>query len=170
MRYLSLPLTLLIALASCMDRPGYVKKEANGGDPIYSVNDDDAAMDAAMAKAVQTFPDFLKAFAAQDTSNSEYTVKYRFFYGPGGDGVEHMWLSDLHYKNDKLFGLLNNSPARVVRHEEGDTIEIKMDMVSDWMYVRDGNMIGGYTMHVLYDKMTAEEKKEFASQMPFKIE
>ena len=63
-----------------------------------------------------------------------------------------------------------NTPAHVVTHQEGDTIEIYKNMVSDWMYVREGKLVGGYTMHVLYDKMTETEKKEFASEMPFKIE
>lgn len=170
MRYLPLILALLLASVSCKEQPGYVSKDENSGDPVYNVGESDKAMDAAIAKAIQTYPDFLKALAAQDSSNSEYSVKCGFHYGSGGDGTEHMWLTDLHYKGDKLFGLLGNTPANVITYQEGDTIEVDKRIVSDWMYARDGKLVGGYTIRALYDKMTAAEKQEFKQEFPFKIE
>lgn len=169
MRYILFILVLLLALASCKEQPGYVSKDANGDDPVYDVGEDEA-MNSAITKAIQTYPDFLKAFVSQDSSNSDYAVKCGFHYGSGGDGVEHMWLTHLHYKGDKLFGLLGNKPANVIVYQEGDTIEVNKNMVSDWMYARDGKLVGGYTIRVLYDKMTTAEKQEYEDEFPYKIE
>jgi uncharacterized protein YegJ (DUF2314 family) len=170
MRHLPLTLILLLALASCKEQPGYIVKNENGGDPVYSLGDEDKAMNVAKTKAIQTYPDFLTTFASQDSSNSDFSVKCGFHYGPGGDGTEHMWLTELHYKGDKLFGLLGNTPANVVAYQIGDTIEVDKRIVSDWMYARNGKLVGGYTIRVLYDKMTAVEKQEFAKEFLYKIE
>jgi uncharacterized protein YegJ (DUF2314 family) len=154
--------------ANSNNNKGYSKEE-NGGDEVYSVDDDDKTMNNAIAKAVASYEEFLKVLVKPDSNATEFTVKMKFEYGNEGSG-EHMWLNDLHFKQDKLFGVLDSDPLNVTTVKAGDTLEIKKEAVSDWMYVKDFKMVGGYTIKVLFNKMSETEQKEFKDQLGFDIE
>lgn len=158
---------VLFLLLACKGQNGYVSKNENNGDHVYTVESEDEAMNKAVKKAIKTFPEFLKAFNTPDSSNGNFTVKRKFAYD---DGFEHMWLTDLHYEGDKLIGILDSDPVHISWIKPGDSLEIKIDSVSDWMYIRNNRLVGGYTIRVLHDKMSEAEKKEFASQLPFEID
>jgi uncharacterized protein YegJ (DUF2314 family) len=159
---------ILSILVSCNNDKGYSKEE-NGGDEVYGVDHDDKTMNNAIAKAVASYDEFLKVLVKPDSNTTEFTVKMKFAYGNEGD-AEHMWFNDLHFKQDKLFGVLDNDPLHVTTVKAGDTLEIKKEIVSDWMYVKDFKMVGGYTIKVLFDNMSKAEQKEFKDQIGFDIE
>jgi uncharacterized protein YegJ (DUF2314 family) len=169
MKYSYLFLFLLF-LYACKGQDGYVSRHENNGDEVITVKSEDEAMNAAIAKAVNTFPEFLKAFNTPDSSNRDFTVKRKFAYTEDDGGVEHMWLTDLHFQGDKLIGVLDSEPIHISWIQPGDSLEIKIDSVSDWMYVRNDKLVGGYTLRALYEKMSEKDKKELASQLDFKIE
>ncbi len=166
MRIVSL-IYLSVVLISCKERKGYVDKVENDGDNVYSVTSDDDDMNNAIAKARSTYDSFLKAFAKSDSNVNSYTVKLRF--SNGENDVEHMWLSDLHARGDNFYGVLDSDPVSIKRVKWGDTIEIKKDSVSDWMYLKDNKMIGGFTIMVLYDKMSKSEKDAFKKEISFDL-
>lgn len=162
----------ILFLLACQDQPGYVSKQENDGDAVYTVEKEDPAMNAAIEEARRTYPDFLKTFNARDTANGDFTVKSKFSFldEDGERNFEHMWMVDLYYKGDQLHGVLGSDPISINWTVAGDSLAIKTDSISDWMYVRDGKLVGGYTVRVLYDKMSEQEKKEFSSQLPYKID
>lgn len=159
----------VIVLFSCGDQKGYVSKKENNGDEVYSVHSDDKDMNRAMQKARETYSEFLKALKdSTNAKNKDFSVKLKFAYGDGE--AEHMWLNDLDLMGDNLLGVLNNDPVSISRVRSGDTLLINRDSVSDWMYVKSGKLVGGYTIKALYDKMTPKEKEEFRRQVGFEIE
>ncbi len=91
-------------------------------------------------------------------------MKMRFDYGDVASG-EHMWLTDLYLKDNKLYGVLDSSPVDVTNVKSGDTLEIETDRVSDWMYIEDGKLVGGYTMKVLYDRMSKDEQQKVEQEV-----
>jgi uncharacterized protein YegJ (DUF2314 family) len=42
--------------------------------------------------------------------------------------------------------------------------------ISDWFYIDNGKLVGGYTIRVLYSRMSPEEKKDFNEHAGMKIE
>ena len=52
----------------------------------------------------------------------------------------------------------------------GDELHAPVDQISDWMYVEDGKLVGGYTLRVVRDSLTEEQQAAFDSNLPFKIE
>jgi uncharacterized protein YegJ (DUF2314 family) len=42
--------------------------------------------------------------------------------------------------------------------------------ISDWMYVENKKLIGGYTIRVLRDNMPPEERREFERSVPFTLD
>jgi uncharacterized protein YegJ (DUF2314 family) len=49
-------------------------------------------------------------------------------------------------------------------------VSVPLDNISDWMYVSDGRLIGGFTSRVLYGRMSPEERKQDDSGRPYRIE
>lgn len=133
---------------------------------MYTVKEEDFEMNAAIERAVKSYPSFENEWKKQDSANSDFSVKVKFAYD---GGHEHMWVNGLYYKGDALYGVLDSDPVNVHTVKAGDSIEIKKDAVSDWMYVRNGVLVGGYTIRVLYNKMSEDEKKQFEQELPFKL-
>lgn len=159
-----------LSLICCNDNKGYLSKKENNGDEVYTVGSDDDEMNQAILKAKQTYPEFLTALHSEDSLNHAHAVKMRFDFGSEKTNAEHMWLGDLFFRDSVLFGILNSDPVEILSVKNGDTLEIKKEKLSDWMYIRDNRLMGGYTIKVLYNKMTSEEKKQFDEEMGFKIE
>jgi uncharacterized protein YegJ (DUF2314 family) len=110
---------------------------------------------------------FLKEYNNPNSPCSDFSVKLMLPYDGGN---EHMWLNGLFYKNEKLFGVLDSDPVQANPVKAGDTIEVKQRQVSDWLYLRNDTLVGGYTIRVLYDKMNEKEKKEFRQEIGFVID
>lgn len=157
----------IMLFTACKEKEATPNKIENGGDEVYNVEADDKAMNAAIAKAAATYPDFLKALKSTDPSAEGHAVKIKF---EEGDAVEHMWLGDLHFKGGKLLGILNSDPVSIKKVSPGDTLEVDKSRLSDWMYIKDHKLMGGYTVRVLYDKMNEAEKKQFVTESGFAIE
>ena len=153
---------------SCKEKSGYLSKDENGGDDVYSVDSDDEEMNKAILKAQATYNDFLTALKSPDSLTEEFTVKMRFDYGE--DNGEHMWLADPYFENGKLFGILDSDPVEIKTVKAGDTLEILQNKVSDWMYLKNNKLVGGYTIKVLYNKMSKKEQEEFRDQLGFELE
>jgi uncharacterized protein YegJ (DUF2314 family) len=52
----------------------------------------------------------------------------------------------------------------------GERVTVAPQDVTDWMFLKDGKLIGGYTTRVLYARLSPEDKAEFDKHAEFKIE
>jgi uncharacterized protein YegJ (DUF2314 family) len=157
---------LLFALVGCKDRGGNMDEKNE--DNLYSTSGDDEEMNAAIQEAIRNYPLFEQAMQQPDSSLTDFAVKMKFAYGD--DNAEHMWVSDLHLIGGQFFGVLNNDPVNIEKIKAGDTLRVIRDKISDWMYVKNGKLQGGYTLKVIYKNMNEKEKKEFRESLPFEIE
>jgi uncharacterized protein YegJ (DUF2314 family) len=57
-------------------------------------------------------------------------------------------------------GTINNDPNKVSTVKLGERIEIPEADISDWMYLRDGKVVGNYTLRPLLKKMPAKEAEQ----------
>ena len=142
-----------------------VKRE---GEPdVTYVDDDDPKMSAAKDKARSTVDQFFAALNSPKPTQSAFSVKLPI---KDGEHVEHMCLTPVHFAGDKFVGLINNEPDRVTTVKLGDEAEVAKTEISNWMYVDNGKLIGGYTLRVLRDGLSAEERRKFDESVPFVIE
>jgi uncharacterized protein YegJ (DUF2314 family) len=158
-------IALLFALFACKDNQ---KKVAEKDDNLVTVPGEDPEMNNAIQVAKKTYPAFLQQFRDPDSSVSDFSVKMRFDYGEGNG--EHMWLSNLYSRDEKLFGVLGDDPVKITTVHAGDSLEIKEDRLSDWMYIKGNKLVGGYTIKAIYRKMSEKEKAEFKQGFPFEID
>ena len=100
--------------------------------------------------------------------NFEYfALKTRFNTSSGG---EHIWVSNITFKENKYFGVVDNLPESTTDVKLGDTIRINDNNISDWLYIDNQKLRGGYTVKVLRNRMTEQERKQFDEENRLIIE
>jgi uncharacterized protein YegJ (DUF2314 family) len=147
-------------------KPG-VTIQREGEPPVTYVDDDDPQMLGAIKKARSTVDQFIQALNHPKPSQSEFTVKLLIKDGKHG---EHMWIAPVHYKGGKFTGEIGNDPDKVKTVKYGDTVTVAKDQISDWMYVENGKLVGGFTFRVLRDSLSKEKRRELDRSLPFRIE
>jgi uncharacterized protein YegJ (DUF2314 family) len=138
------------------------------GHPGYlMVPDDDKAMDRAVEHAQKSLGFFIAALKKKMDGDSDFEIKKGFV---DGDQVEHLWISDLTFDGQNFRGRINNRPLDVKNIKLGQQVTVAPRDVSDWMFVKDGKLMGGYTTRVLYRRLSPQDKAEFDNKAEFKIE
>lgn len=132
-----------------------------------SIAGDDSAMIAAIQQARQTVATFIKAIQSPGTSQSHFAVKAAF---EDDYGREMMWLSEIEYRDGKFSGTLGNTPNSVRSVDYGDRVTVASDRIADWMFIDDGLLIGGYTMRVMRDRLSPEEREAMDASFEFRFE
>lgn len=87
-----------------------------------------------------------------------FALKTRFKTANGG---EHIWVSNISLKDNKYYGVVDNLPESTTDVKIGDTIQIVNENISDWMYIDNQKLRGGFTIRLLRKRMTETERKQF---------
>ena len=153
MKRFFLILISLFCLVSCKDSN---KIEREDEPTIYSVESEDPEMNAAILEANETLDNFNKGLSNFVADSHALKVKFS-----NSKGIEHMWIGEIKYKDGNYSGILNHDPEYIKEYKAGDKIDIDASKISDWMYLINGKLYGGYTIRVLRDRMSEEEKKQF---------
>lgn len=165
MRQLAI-LFFLFGLISCNNKQA-TKTEREGEPTVYSVNDNDSEMNETIRTANLTLDKFKAALKSSNPSYKYFALKTRFKTPNGG---EHIWVSNITITNNKYFGVVDNLPKVAVDVKLGDTIQITNDNISDWMYVDNQKLRGGYTIRLLRKRMSESERKQFDEENGLIIE
>jgi len=152
-------LIFVVASAGC--------NQAEPNDSVVNVSEQDPHMNTAMATARSTVDKFIKALQAPKSGQSSFALKMPI---SNGTDTERFWLADVTYDGKAFHGTINNEPDTVKTVKIGQAMTVDAKQISDWMYVEDGVLVGGYTMRVLRDAMSPTERADFDKSMPFKMQ
>lgn len=122
-------------------------------------------MEAAIRKAKDTIRQFFEAFFEPNERQKSFLVKVVF---DEGDQREHIWLADLDFSGEKPSGVIANEP-NLPSLKFMQRVEFEPSYISDWMYIEDGYLVGGYTIRVIRERMTPEERREHDAKSPYKF-
>jgi uncharacterized protein YegJ (DUF2314 family) len=131
-------------------------------DKIVNVEEDDPEMVAAMAEARSTLPQFWEHFDQPQRGESDFSLKVKI---TDEKGTEHFWATEIERHDGKTMGTINNDPNIVASVKLGDRIEIPEADISDWLYLRDGKMVGNRTLVPLLKTMPAKEAEAYKQMM-----
>jgi uncharacterized protein YegJ (DUF2314 family) len=134
-------------------------------DPVVAVADDDIEMEAAITATKQSLRQFLEAFMSPQPGQSVFQVKAAFI---DADQLEHIWLADPDFKGSPLKGTVADEPV-LPSLRFMQRVEFEAPQITDWMYVQDGELVGGYTIRVLRDRMRPGERAALDAAAPFKF-
>lgn len=74
--------------------------------------------------------------------------------------VEHMWINDINFDGEKIYGILVNDPNELTNVENGDEVEIPINQISDWLFASQGKTYGGFTIQAMRSEMSETERAE----------
>jgi uncharacterized protein YegJ (DUF2314 family) len=148
-------LIILFAFISCKKSD---KIERENQPTIYNVENQDAEMNNVIIEAKQTLPEFYKALENKNANQDAFAIKMHFTVN---NDREHIWVNGLFKRDGEYFGVVDNLPELTKEVKQGDTIKIDSSRVSDWMYLDNGELKGGYTIKLLRKRMSEEERAEF---------
>jgi uncharacterized protein YegJ (DUF2314 family) len=131
---------------------------------ITYVAPDDPQMQAAINKARATVPQFVRALRSPGRTRSGFAVKAPF---SDGRKEEHIWLSPVTYDGKTFRGTVNNEPVDVKTVRFGQQVEVEPARISDWMYTDNKNLVGGFTLRVIRERMSERERADFDRGVPF---
>jgi uncharacterized protein YegJ (DUF2314 family) len=144
------------------------KHERQDVGDIYTVKSEDNAMNEAINLAEKTFPQFKNAYNNRTTSIEYFSLKVPFEIPSGGN--EHIWAEIVSKTDSGYIGIIQSVPEQNIGVTFGDSIEIYQAAITDWLYVENGKLTGGYTIRAIRDRLSLKEKLKFDEELGFEIE
>jgi uncharacterized protein YegJ (DUF2314 family) len=130
-------------------------------DDIAFVEKNDAEMAAAMRRARETLPDFLKLARAPRPKTRGFAVKVAVVEN---EEAEYFWIAPFQPGKAGFTGEINNAPQLVKNVKLGQTITFQENEIVDWLYDDGGRMMGNYTACVLLKREPKQEAQAFMKQ------
>jgi len=124
-------------------------------------------MNAAINQAKKTTDSFLHALASAKSNQTDFAVKRRYATTNNSD-FEHIWISQLTYDGTLLHGKIGDDPVNIPNLKINDAVSCPPAELTDWMYMEDGMIVGGYTIRVLRKRMSGQEGADFDRRLKFK--
>lgn len=153
---------LLAVLALFAASPALAQTAAGTPDAVVPVSQEDREMNAAIAAARQALPEFLAVVDSPPAGVRDVAFKYPL------EGWEHIWVSDVRRRGDRLEGKLDNEP-QAEGHVLGEQVSVPLAEVSDWGYRgADGVMRGHRTTRVLLVHLDPEEAEQVRQWLGWK--
>jgi uncharacterized protein YegJ (DUF2314 family) len=112
--------------------------------PVINVPTGSAEVSAANAKARATLPTFWASYEASKPSETGHSLKVRFSNKTNDGG--HIRMAEVKELADGRYsGRLATEPRYLAGKRVGDLVEFKEADSFDWMFMRDGKIVGGET-------------------------
>jgi uncharacterized protein YegJ (DUF2314 family) len=162
----SLAFAALALNAQAANVVGRTVKQGSSEPEYFQVTKDHAAMHRAVTEARKTVKKFIVALKHPAPGQQDFEVKKPFVQG---DQVEHIWLSDVRLVGNHFEGQIDNQPRKVQGFKLGQLVSVKPKEISDWLYIDNGKLVGGYTVRAHYYELSPQQKQEFDRDADFKM-
>ncbi len=106
---------------------------------------------------------FLDAFTRPTANQGSFRVKIAFVRE---NTIEHFWLGHLDLSGTNPTGVIV-STAQQRDPKFDQRVEFNPSHLSDWMYIEDGKLVGGFTTRILHRRMTAGEKPKLDAELAY---
>lgn len=130
------------------------------GGPI-TVPGDDEEMNVAIEKARRRLPWFMAQLAKPGAGESGFAVKVQLPVINHETDVngEHIWVINIEIDPEgNLSGDIDNDPQHLSGLKAGDRLVFTIDEITDWMFLRNGKIVGNETRRALLKFMSPEER------------
>jgi len=112
--------------------------------PVIEIAPDDPRMQAAVAEARERWPEFVAAFENR-AADERFSVKAPF---NDDEHMEFMWVEVTAVEGKLILGTLGNEPVNVSNVKLGQRVRVQIDELNDWIFFRDDELHGGFTIKV----------------------
>jgi uncharacterized protein YegJ (DUF2314 family) len=115
--------------------------------PVVPVDGDAPAMKAAVAEARRRFPEFVEAFQRKDGDHFCVKAPIR-----GGGNTEFIWVEVDGLEPGLIHGRLANDPVALGGLKLDDRVEVPVEDLNDWLYMKDDRPVGLFTRDAMTGK------------------
>ncbi|MBC6109335.1 YegJ family protein [Pedobacter fastidiosus] len=144
-----------------------VEERQGEPDMVYVPNEDER-MNWAIEKAKLTLWYFEENLANPQEHQVYFSVKVHII---DGENSEHIWLTEPHFDEEgNLYGTIGNEPVNVSTVKLNQKIGIDRNLISDWMTIENGRLIGGYTIRAIRYGVPEKEKPAFDNSIGLYID
>lgn len=165
---LTVPLIIAGCAAQRVEHPvGHEIRNASAPPEVFKIEDRDSQMHRAVLDARRHVGVFIAALKDPAKGQHDFEVKKPFAM----DGeVEHLWLSNVQYSGNRFHGLVDNHPKKIKGLKFGERVSVNPNEISDWAFVDNGRLVGGYTIRVLARNLSPEQRKNFENETEVRID
>ena len=111
------------------------------------------------ASARDTLPLFFRRLLRPAKDESDFSVKYPFRADSGsGFSMEQIWLQNITFKDGVYYGVLANDPFYITAMKKGGIVSFSADEITDWMYIKNGKIVGGLSIKYLLEHIPEHER------------
>ena len=140
-----------------------VSARAEDRSPVVDVRSGDPEMNAAIARARGSLPTFWASYDAPKPSETGHSLKAHFSTRKGG---EHIWIAEIKKRpNGSYSGVFANDPRDLPGKRAGDEVKFAEADISDWMFMRNGKIVGGETIKPLLKSMPKADADALRARM-----
>jgi uncharacterized protein YegJ (DUF2314 family) len=130
---------------------------------VFTIETENDKMNWAMEKARLTLHYFEDCLRKPRAEQDYFSIKVKI---DDNGIVEHIWLSEPNFDDEgNLFGIVGNVPIDVKSVSIGQNIGIDRTLISDWMIMEKGRLIGGYTIRAIRENIKGKDLANFDSQL-----
>ena len=107
---------------------------------VYGIDQENELMNHAFEQARSTFKYFWRELYWENRriipALDFAMVKVPFFQdSEDGEICEHMWINDIYFDGLHIYGTLVNEPNDLTNVEQGESVCVPVDDISDWMFL-----------------------------------
>ena len=162
--YLSTRLKIVVLIALTLVAVVGVPAPRANAETVIDVPNGDPEMAAATAKARASLPVFWASYEAPKPAEAGHSLKVRFPYPPNNG--EHIWIAEVKKLPDGRYsGRFANAPVHLPGRHIGDLVAFGEADISDWMFMRNGKIVGGETIKPLLKSMTKADADALRARM-----
>jgi uncharacterized protein YegJ (DUF2314 family) len=160
--YALLAAILLISAFSSVYKQSAIDTVQNEG---YVAAADDVDMTDAFLQAGKGLESFLAMWKNPPAGTSKFFVKV----GMSENGsTEYFWISGFRKEKNGFIGAISEEPQMVTSVKLGDEIKFTKAQIVDWLYSKNGKMVGNYTQCAILKKQSESERNAFEQQFGLK--
>ena len=82
-----------------------------------------------------------------------------------GEKAEHFWLTGVTRSGSRITGTIDNDPVYVKTVQLGERYEFTEAEITDWMFIRNGKIVGNETIRPLLKRMPKERAAQFRAML-----
>jgi uncharacterized protein YegJ (DUF2314 family) len=129
--------------------------------PTLHISQEDPVLDRISREARESFPEFIQKMENPGPDEGAFRVKYPFPAEAGSAfSREHIWLEDIFFEDGRYYGTVSSRPYYITSLQEGDLVSFEAGLISDWMYLKAGEIVGGRSVHYLIGQIPEPDRDE----------
>jgi uncharacterized protein YegJ (DUF2314 family) len=133
-------------------------------DPALALSQSDGTLREIGLRAREELPVFIRKMQKPGPGEGGFMVKCPFPADQGsGFRHEELWIGEIDFEDGRYSGVLINQPYHIGACRAGDRVFFSLDDISDWMYTRDGRIVGGLSVKYLIEGIPELDRDAAAS-------